>query len=367
MSNSFELAPTVAINDGPDVMSALMELSPEIADEIMELTLGIERYKNVRIRRERLLSLSLESENQATVLSRFIDSLIRFINKFIKDIVEGSATLGFSLSRIHNRAELINTESRSRARSTRNEEFKISTRIHNLCVNYRPVSDPQQLLMLLKSSDQIFKGYFKYQNSELPAIIPAIISLRPGDETSVIKLMDLLHSVSPVNKAKELNFNGDDSIKSSPHLFGNQRLHVINKNPNGNLLEQLTGQEWFIQVSSDNPKPLPSSITYKVFAHTLEQSILRQITSTVVDLESNFNLVSRNRRSSRVADLTKYLDYIRNNVINGTYNDDTLERANQMILLIESYSNWLINPYLNLMGLYIRNANAILNVCEANN
>lgn len=367
MSEELELAPTTAVNAAPDVMSALMELSPEIADEILDLACGIEKYKNLRIHRQRLFSLSLENEDQANVVSRFIDALIRFIKRFFKDIYEGSATLSFSLGKVHNRAELINTESRSRARTNRGTEFKIDTRVHNLCVNYRAVSDPQQLLMLLKSTDLIMKGYFKYQNVELPSVIPYLNSIRPENPTSVLSLVELLAPVSPMTKSSVMGFTGDNSVRFSQHLFGNQRLQVISKNSTGDAVEQLAGQEWLIQPSSDNPKPIPESITYKVFASTIEQSILREIIATTADLESNFGVISRNRRSVKVDDLTRYLERMLNDVINGKFTGEVLDRANQIVRLLEAYSNWLVNPYLNLMGLYIRNANAILNVCVANN
>lgn len=367
MTDEFQLASTTAVNASPDVMSRLMELSPEIADEILELVHGIEHYKNIRRYKPRQLNLGMEVENQENLLERMIDAIIRFLTRFIKDVMDGTATLSFALGKLHNRAELINTESRSRRRSNRTDEFQILTRIHNLCINYRPISDPQNLLMLMKANNVVSKNYFKYQNVDLPNIIPSLITIDPTAETSVIAMIELLSPVSPMNKAKAFGFTGDDSSKASVHLFGNQGLHALCKNPVGDAVDQLAGQEWLLLPASDNPKPAPASITYKVFASTIEQSILREVIATTADIESNFGIVSRNRRSLRIDDLTRYLEKLRNNIIARNYDAQATERAKQLVRLLEAYCTWLINPYLNMMHLYLRNTTAVLNVCEANN
>ncbi|ABY62988.1 internal head protein [Pseudomonas phage 201phi2-1] len=367
MTEVIELAPTTAVNAAPDVMSTLMELNPAIADEILELTHGIERYKNIRLLQPKLFELSLEATDQGSILSRMLDALIRFITRFIRDVYEGTATLSFSLGKLHDRAELINTESRSMRRTNRSNEFKIDTRIHNLCVNYKPINDPQRLLMVLKTNNVLFKSYFKYQNVELPNIIPNIVNINPKRPDSVIALVELLSPVSPMAKASAMNFSGDQTSRASLQLLGNQRLHAMTKNPVGDVVDQLAGQEWLLLPASDDPKPLPPSITYPVFAATIEQSILREIVSATTDLESNFGIVSRNRRSMRVDDLTRYLERLRNSILTKQYDAETEERAQQIIRMLEAYCTWLVNPYLNMMGLYIRNANAVLNVCDANN
>lgn len=367
MSEITELAPTTAVNAAPDVMSTLMELNPANADEILELVHGIEHYKNIRLYQPRQFALGLEVEDQTSLLERLVDALIRFITRFIKDVSDGTATLSFSLGKLHNRAELINTESRAARRTNRKEEFTIETRVHNLCINYKPISDPQQLLMLLKANDVVCKNYFKYQNVDMPNAIPKLITLDPLSETSVIAMLEILAPISPMSRATAFGFSGDDTSKASVHLLGNQRLHAMSKNPVGDAVEQLTGQEWLLMPASDNPKPIPQSITYNVFASTIEQSILREIVATTTELEANFGIVSRNRRSMRVDDLTRYLERLRNGIVTRKYEGEALDRAQQMIKMLEAYCTWLVNPYLNMMGLYIRNANAVLNVCAANN
>lgn len=367
MNEIVELAPTTAVNAAPDVMSTLMELNPAIADEILELVHGIEHYKNIRRYKPKEFNLGLEVEDQSSLLDRLVDALIRFITRFLKDIYEGTATLSFALGKVHNRAELINTESRTRRRTNRNDTFKIDTRVHNLCVNYKPISDPQQLLMLLKSNDTLFKNYFKYQNIALPAVIPRLLTVDPNVETSVINLIELLTPVSPLAMGTAFGLSGDSGSKVSIHLLGSQRLHALSKNPVGDAVEQLTGQEWLLLPVSDSPKPIPPSITYNTFASTIEQSILREVVNTTAALEADFGIVSRNRRASAIDDFTRYLERLRNGVLTGKYTGESLERTNQIVRLLEAYATWLVNPYLNMMSLYIRNANAVLNVCAANN
>lgn len=368
MSEIITPAPTTAVNAAPDVMSALMELSPEISDEILELVHGIEHYKNIRsVTAPRQFSLSLENVDDPSWLSRAIDALIRFLTRFINDVVEGTATMSFALGKVANRAELINTESRTTRRTNRKESFTIETRVHNLCLNYRPVSDPQQLLMVIRSNDQVIKQYFRYQNVDLPETITNIIRIDPNSETAVLDLIDILTPVSPMARATQMQFMGSEGSLVSPQLLGNQRLHAMSKNPHGDTVEQLAGQEWLLMPASDNPRPIPPSITYNTFASTTEQSILRTILATTHDLESNFGIVSRNRRASRVEYLAKYLEKIRNLSIGSKLTPEAIARSQQIIRLLEAYCAWMVNPYLNMMGLYVRNSNAILNVCAANN
>lgn len=367
MSELTPPAPTTAVNAAPDVMSALMELSPEISDEILELVHGIEHYKNIRLYKSRQFQLGIESEEQTSVISRLIDALISFLTRFMNDVFEGTASLSFALGKVVNRAELISTESRTTRRTNRKDEFKVDTRIQNLCVNYRPINDPQQLLMIMRSNDQLIKSYFRYQNVELPETITQLVRIDPASETAVIEMVEVLTKVSPMVKAASFQLTGDSASLGSIQLLGNQRLHAMSKNSTGAVVEQLAGQEWLLLPSSDQPRPLPQHITYQTFASTIEQSLLRQVISTSTDLESNFGIVSRNRRASRVADLKRYLERLRNGIVTKRYDDEASERATQLIRMLEAYSAWMVNPYLNMMGLYIRNANAVLNVCAANN
>lgn len=362
-----DIHPTTAVNGSPEVMGELLELDPKIADEIMYLVAGVENYRNIRLPKGKLFELSLEAEPDSNVVARLIDYLIRFIKRFLKDVSDGGAILGLNLGKVVNRAELINTASRTRSKTNRAETFDITTRVANLSINYRPISDPQQLLMLLKSTDQLFKAYFRYQAIDLPNVIPFLATIRPEDPESLFNLTELLRNVSPMTKGQSLGMTATESGMVSSHLLGNQRLHVINKYATGDAVEQLVGQEFLILPSSDNPRPQPASITYSVFGSTIEQSILRQVIATGRDLESSFGIITRNRRATRVDDLTRYLDSIRNRINSGQLDPESLERANQIVRLLEVYATWLINPYLNLMALYIRNMSAILNVCDANN
>jgi len=367
MNEITEPCPTTSVNGSPEVMGELLELDPIIADEIMYLVAGVEQYKNLRIPKQKLFELSLESQETGSQISHLIDFLIRFIKRVLRDVNEGGFALGFSLGKLVNRAETINTTLRTKRRLNRTTTFTLTTRVANLCVNYKPINDPQQLLMFLKSTDYTFRNYFKYQNVELPSIIPFLATLIPEDPESVFKLTELLGPVSPMNKGLALGLNSTQTGFASPNFLGNQRLHIIDKSPNGDAVEKLVGQEFLILPSSDNPRPIPDSITYTVFASTIEQSLLRQIITTGNDLENNFGLVSRNRRASRLDDLAKYLENTRNRITRGQFDAETQERANQIVRLLETYSTWLANPYLNMMALYIRNMTAILNVCEANN
>lgn len=327
----------------------------------------IKEHGNIRLPSTRGFELGLEAEDPSNFLSKLIDSLIRFLKRFAADLFDGSAGMSMTLGRIHHRAEQINTESRARGRTNRGETFNIETRIKNLCINYKAISDPQQLLLLTKSTDPLFKAYFRYQNHELPAVIPSLVTVDPRDPESVIKVVELLSPISPIAKAAAMGMQGDNAGRSSVPLLGNQRLHATSKHSVGDAVEQLSGQEWLLTAVNDNPKPLPRSIEFSVFASTIEQSMLRQVIATVSDIEANFSIMSRNRRGIRIDDLLRYLERIRNAINTGQYDAESMTRANQIVNMLNAYNHWLVSPYLDLMSLYIGNSTALLNVCDANN
>lgn len=330
------------------------------------LSSGIEQYHNPRHVTQRGLSLGLEKDDTG-LLSRLINALIKFLIRMMDDLTEGTTAVSLNLNRIITRAENINTASRASSRVNREPVFKINTRIANLCVNFKPINDPQRILMYLKTVDQIVRNYFKYQDEQLLSVIPVITQLNPASPTDLDQLLSILGNVSPVAFARGAGFSDETNRMVGPHLLGNQQLLVLNKNYDGDQVEQLTGQEFVLQSSDHEVKAPPLFIQYDVFARTIEQSILRQIIATSRDLAARIGMLARHRRSTRVKAIVTYLEVIRKNVEQNRYEGEALVNATAFITLIEAYDNWLVNPYLNLLALSCRNMSAVLNVCEANN
>lgn len=362
-----EALPTTAVNASPSVLSDLLESDDLLANEILSLIGGLEHYTNHRHHTSKNFSLSLEDANEPGLLSKIIDGIIRFLVRMAKDIENGTVGISLTLGRLLDRAETINTSSRSVRRTNKSTKFDITTRIQNLSVNYRVVNDPQRLLMYLKSVDQIVRKFYQYQNDSLVNVIPGLTTIRPSDVDSVERMVSLLEPVSPVSFAKTSGFSDRGFRKDGPHLLGNQQLIVIDKNVSSEGIERLVGQEFVLQPSDDEPKGPPAKITFDSFARTTEQSILRQVIATLTDLNAKISVLSRNRRTSRVESLVSYLERLRREVDNQVYQGDSLDRANKIIQLVETYNNWLVNPYLGLLALTCRNMSAILNVCDANN
>lgn len=359
--------PTTGVQANPKVLSDLLEADDLLAAEILSLIGSVEHYRNDRHRSTKQFALGLEAEDDQGLFMRLLDGLIRFLVRMAKDVTDGSAGLSINLARIISRAEEINTSSRTERRVNKEGKFRVDTRLQNLSINFRTINDPQRILMYLKSVDQMVRKYFRYQDEELLKLVPAIMSLRPTDANAVEVLANLLSNVSPVGFAKVNGFNDQGSRLMGPHMLGNQQLIVLNKNPTGELYEQLIGQEFLLQPSDAEPKAPPLYIEFSVFAGTIEQSILRQVIATATSIAGTTGVISRGRRSSRIEDLVKYLETIRKDVHTGTYKGTDLQAATNFILLLEAFDNWLVNPYLSLLSLMVRNMSAILNVCEANN
>lgn len=359
--------PTEGVQANPKVLSDLLEADDLLAAEILYLIGSVEHYRNDRHRSTKQFALGLEAEDDQGLFTRLLDSLIRFLIRMAKDVTDGSMGLSINLNRIVDRAEDINTASRANRRVNKEGKFRVDTRLQNLSINFRTINDPQRILMYLKSVDQMIRKYFRYQDEELIKLVPAIMSLRPNEERAVEVLANLLSNVSPVGFAKVNGFNDQGSRLVGPHMLGNQQLIVLNKNPTGELYEQLIGQEFLLQPSDAEPKSPPEYIEFSVFGKTIEQSILRQVIATATDLSNRTGIIPRARRAGRVEDLVKYLETIRKDVHAGAYQGADLQAATNFILLLEAFNNWLVNPYLSLLSLMVRNMSAILNVCEANN
>ena len=359
--------PTEGVQSNPKVLSDLLEADDLLASEILYLIGSVEHYRNDRQRSTKQFALGLEADEDQGLFMRLIDNLIKFLIRMADDVFNGSAGISLNLSKVVNRAEQINTASRADRRVNKDGKFKVETRIQNLSINFRTINDPQRILMYLKSVDQMVRKYFRYQDEDLLKIVPALISLRPNDPRALDVLVNLLSNVSPVGFAQANGFNDQGSRLMGPHMLGNQQLIVLNKNPTGEPYEQLIGQEFLLQPSDAEPKSPPDYIEFDVFARTIEQSILRQVIATAEDLSARIGIMPRSRRSSRIAELVKYLDTIRRDITNGVYKGSDLQSATNFILLLEAFNNWLVNPYLSLLALMTRNMSAILNVCEANN
>lgn len=344
----------------------MSDILDEIPFQPTILSSGIEQYLNPRHTTHRGLSLGME-QHDSSFLSRLIDGLIKFLVRMMDDLTDGSTAISLNLNRVITRAENINTVSRTTHRNNKGSSFKIETRLANLSVNFKPVNDPQRLLMYLKTSDVIIRNYFKYQEEELLKVIPSITRMNPGSSTDLDQLVAILNNVSPFAFASSAGFNADNNRMIGPHILGNQQLLVLSKTPDGDPIEQLTGQEFLLQSSDHEVKAPPPFIEYDVFARSIEQSILRQIISTAHDLASRIGMLARLRRSNRVKEVVTYLDLIRKDINQDKYQGEALENAIAFIKLIEAFNNWLVNPYLNLLALSCRNMSAVLNVCEANN
>lgn len=358
--------PLVAANAQADVISELMELDPELARQIVQEVAGLEYYHNPRHVTPKTFSLGLEAEDHGTLM-RLLESLIKFLARMLEDMTVGTTAISLNLHKLQTRAEEINTKSRTARRANKSSKIRIETRIQNLCINFKPIKDPQSLLMYLKSVDTIVRKYFKYQDEELLKVIPTITQLNATNPLHLDTLINVLKNVSPTAFAMGAGFAHQGSRYAGPHLLGNQQLMVITKYPQGDAVEQLAGEEFILQPSDLEPKPLPEFLEFDMFPPTTEQSILRQVIATTQDLGRRIGVMARMRRNRRVTDLSNFLERIRNELAAGQLTTDQIQTASAFIQLLEAFDNWLVNPYLNLLALSCRNMSAVLNVCEANN
>ncbi|AEH03525.1 internal head protein [Pseudomonas phage PhiPA3] len=347
-------------------LSELMETSPEIAAKIIELMGSNEAYAEYKHALRQTLSLDVSTEDFKEEFAKLLDRILAFLKAMAKDLFDGTAGMALTMERIMLRADRLQTDARSVARRDKATTFKINTRIQNLCVRYRPITEVQGLFSALRNLDIVARTYYEFQNSQMLSAslrIPNVIN----NEGELANVIETIMSVNPVGMAANNQlFRHSGYRHESIHLLGNRQLVVVDKRPDGGQVDRLLGIEVKLDDSERDPLPLPEEITFQRFSTSIEVSLLRQVVKTAEMLNRANNLSTRHRRRDRINQLTAIVNKVRDNLQTDQLRDVSEDSYRLFVRVIEAYIDWLANPYLGFMALCARDLTAILNVCEAN-
>lgn len=352
--------------ESPEYLSDLLESGEQEAAKVLELLGSSEEYKSVRRELDNVLNLSYSNEDYKDVLLTLLDKIIQFLKSLAKSTSDGSLAMSITYERILMRVRRLFTETNVSSRHSKESSFAVKTRLQNLCVRYKPISDVQLLITSLKNLDNVSKTYFNYINNDiLPAGNDIVTNIRSDKDLQ--EIVGKLERINPLNMANENSYFSDRGYRiESLHLMGNHQLTISNGRPDASGSDKLLGINVDLVTSEFDPLPLPEVINFEKFGITTQKTVLRLVESIATNLNKYTTISVRHNRQRNIDRLVTHITSIRNGVANTGIDSTQKELYDNYILLIEKYIDWLSSPYLGLLALSSRNLSATLNVCESN-
>ncbi|ARV76773.1 virion structural protein [Pseudomonas phage Phabio] len=345
------------------LLSDLSEQSDELSKEISYLLGGVESYRDINHRSR--FPLVITREDFSVDIKGIIERILNYLKNLVKDIFDGSTAGALALEGVLTRAERVLVDGRSIRRNHAKRDFVITTRIANLSVRYRPISDPQQLLNHLKVLNSTLRTTFTYLTHSVFTGFDPLLRFDPLVD-DINELARLLQSSAPSVLADDARFSNQGFKITSPQLLGCQQLVITNRRADSSPLEQILGCYMSLETAEKEARAVPDSIKYEKFGLSLEQSIVREVISIAGTIGGYNTLNRRSLRRNRLASLTDRMSALSNQLDNGEYTSDQMTSIRNYIRVLEVYSGWIGSPYVGLIALTHRNLTAILNVCEGN-
>lgn len=345
------------------VLSDLMESDDELSKQISYLMGGVEHYHNHNQRTRFPLAISVE--DASFDIKTIIERILKYLVNLTKDVFDGSMLASLAIEGVISRAENLLLDGRTAKRNHKTSNFVISTRIQNLSVRYKAISDPQQLLIQLKVLGRVVSAIMTYMTYTVYTGYEALINFNPLDE-SLDKVAGEILVSSPAILKNDILFKNNGYTIESPQLLGCQKLVVNNTRHDSSLFERALGASMALFTAESEPLPLPMMVKFDRFSLSLEKSLLTEVISVATTI-SKVNTLNRrtNRRNklmlitSRISDMNRLID-------ESPRTEGEVKNIRGYISLLETYSGWITTPYVSLIALTQRNLTAILNVCEGN-
>lgn len=344
-------------------LSNLIESDNELAKEISYLMGGVEKFHdcNSRIR----MPFVITREDFSDEIRSIVERILKYLTNLVVDVFDGSTAGAIAIESVITRAERVLTDGRSLRRNHNKKDFVVDTRIANLCVKYRPIVDPQQLLIQLKILNATLRTVFTYLTHSVFVGYESLIRFDPMVD-NIDDLASNLLSSSPFVLAGDARFTNTGFKITSPQLLGCQQIVITNMKADSAPLEQILGCYMSLNTAEQEARPVPESIKYDKFGLSLEQSLVREVINTATAI-GNFNTLNkRSIRRSRLTLITNRMTDLVRQLDNGEYDEEQMLTVRNYIRVLEAYSGWIGSPYVGLIALTHRNLTAILNVCEGN-
>lgn len=352
------------LEDPRHIAELLFNDNVELSNRALDLLNGFEDYSELKrdiAQIEDLISL----ENFGDTVVKLIQRVIEHIKKIIQKIIDSGPVLTAAATYVNFRAENIKVESRGLARKNTSRKFVVTSRIQNLCTRYNPITNAPNLLANLRQLDLIVSSYVNGLNTVIikpAANVPSYINTA----INANELASLMLAASPTHLAVPELYSATKGRFESMHLMGNHQIVInVNKTGSDDPYEQVKDISVRLVPFEDNPRPLPTSIEFERFNLQSQDSIIKRVLNIVNNIQTANGDNVRLNRTTRIRSLKESLERLEREL--ATTNDAAVrENARKLIVLVETYIDWLAVPYLDLFALTMRNLTATLNVCEAN-
>lgn len=345
------------------LLSALSESDPELAEDITYLMGGVECYKDINQRSR--FPIAISTEEFGIDLKAIIKRILKYLENLARDVFDGSVLGAMAIEGIVSRGERVMVDGRSKRRNHNKTDFIIDTRIANLSVRYKAISDPQYLLQQLKIFGETVKPVLSYLTYGVFTSFESLINFDPMAD-SIDTLAQTVQASSPLTLKADARFTNRGFSVDSPQLLGCQKISVTNRRPDSAALEQILGCSMSLVPAENEPLEVKDFIKYDRFGVSLEQSLIREVIN-VASMISNTNTINRRSvRRNRSKLITARIQTLEALCENDSLNEDQFVNIRNYIRVLEVYAGWISSPYVALIALAHKNLTAILNVCEGN-
>lgn len=298
----------------------------------------------------------------------FYSNLIAWLKAMMATVFDQMTTHELVAKALEFKAANLMTSSRDRRQQVGdNKPLELTTRIPNLCINYRPVKDVSQLLGTVRYMGNLVTEYYRYNGGLVQALPQVMAMARQWREPE--RLVQALQSHSPLNtlvRSPSFQSPGDSIGFSSHNFLGGYRLHVDTRWSSRNPVNELRGTTVRLKTSSPVPLPLPTKVVLPRFNLATSDRVLRTIIEQAQYLQSVNTLSMRQQRKTKLRELTGILENLRH-VAETNAGDRSIEPLPKQVAgLLETYADWIGSPYIGLYSLACRNLRATLSVCEQN-
>ncbi|AAL82997.1 internal head protein [Pseudomonas phage vB_Pae10145-KEN51] len=351
--------------DEPKRLADLLSGDEALARRVMDLLGGMEDYNQIQGVIKELEDV-VSTEDISDTIKHVIDRVIKLFVTTIEKLMDSGVVLAATAEYVAIRAENLRVNSRARTRKNKNPTFLITTRIQNLSVRYKPITNSANLLSHLRVLETVVDGYINGLDNVIlrPAnIIPSYMNPNASPDA----LAELLLNSAPTKITTPSVYRDQGNRFVSLHLLGNHQI-VINYNPdkNASAYDQCRDISSRLVPSEETPRPLPVEIEFEHFNHQVTESIIDRVVK-VVDKINRANAASmRTRRNERLRTLKGALIRFRDELTRARNEGRPDREIQELVSLVETYVDWLAIPYHDLFKLTCRNLTAILNVCDEN-
>lgn len=343
---------------------ALATADESMSEEIIDLVGGLEHYKPYESIGD-IPFFTTGLENVSDTVVKIFDRIIAFIKRWIKILADSEFKLSLHTALHSHSLENIRTTMRTTSRQSRDGlRFPVYTRVQNLSVNYRPLSNAVSLINALTILRTVAKAYFDQHSDKVLSQVNRVMTGVQEQKDSDY-LASLMAGASPLNIAQLGIFRQQSLHVESPHLMGNHRFVITDNNAASNsTADQVQGVRVKLEPSQLTPVETPAYVNFEYFDSNMTEAVLIKCDDILRLLSDSNNSPRRHSRRQAMKGLLASVERVNEEIQRNGVRDE--EDARKVVSVLESYIAWIADPYTSFYAYTLRNVRAALNVCEAN-